>query len=149
MFRMLHLSEMVGVEPRIHQGYVPEFLSVLREARTGKQLVETVTKIVREIGFETFVYGSLFPNERNDPDVVVVTTMPYEWVARYDRKSYIEVDPRIQYCLRHVTPFLWDSKHHYGRWIQLVNATRSLNISAGVWKASVLRGLWFNCLAIA
>ena len=114
MFRMLHLSEMVGVEPRIHQGYVPEFLSVLREARTGKQLVETVTKIVREIGFETFVYGSLFPNERNDPDVVVVTTMPYEWVARYDRMSYIEVDPRIQYCLRHVTPFLWDSKHHYG-----------------------------------
>ena len=33
--------------------------------------------------------------------------------------------------------------------IQLVNATRSLNISAGVWKPSVLRGLWFNCLAIA
>ena len=33
--------------------------------------------------------------------------------------------------------------------IQLVNATRSLNISAGVWKPSVLRGLWLNCLAIA
>ena len=33
--------------------------------------------------------------------------------------------------------------------IQPVNATRSLNISAGVWKPRVLRGLWFNCLAIA
>jgi len=38
---------------------------------------------------------------------------------------------------------------HIGWWIQPVNATRSLNISAGVWKPSVLRGLWFNCRAIA
>ena len=35
------------------------------------------------------------------------------------------------------------------RRIQLVNATDSLNISAGVLKPSVLRGLSFNCLAIA
>ena len=33
--------------------------------------------------------------------------------------------------------------------IQPVDATHSLNISAGVWKPSVLRGLSFNCLAIA
>ena len=33
--------------------------------------------------------------------------------------------------------------------IQPVDATDSLNISAGVWKPSVLRGLSFNCLAIA
>lgn len=35
------------------------------------------------------------------------------------------------------------------RWIQPIDATDSLNISAGVWKPSVLRGLSFNCLAIA
>ena len=33
--------------------------------------------------------------------------------------------------------------------IQPVDATVSLNISAGVLKPSVLRGLSFNCLAIA
>jgi LuxR family transcriptional activator of bioluminescence operon len=114
MFRMLRLSEMVGVEPLITQGFVPEFVSVLLQAKTGRQLVETVSAIVREIGFETFVYGSLVPNERNDPDIAVVTTMPYDWVARYDRMSYIEVDPRVQNCLRHVTPFLWDSTRSYG-----------------------------------
>ena len=35
------------------------------------------------------------------------------------------------------------------RRIQPVDATHSLNISAGVWKPSVLRGLSFNCLAMA
>lgn len=37
----------------------------------------------------------------------------------------------------------------YQRRIQPVDATHSLNISAGVWKPSVLRGLSFNCRAIA
>ena len=114
MFRMLHLSELVGQEPSVHDGLVPEFVSVMREARTGEQLVRTVSQIVREIGFESFLYGSLLPNDRNDPDIVVVTTMPRDWVARYDQMSYIEVDPRVQHCLRHVTPFLWDSMRSYG-----------------------------------
>ena len=35
------------------------------------------------------------------------------------------------------------------RRIQPFDATHSLNISAGVWKPSVLRGLSFNCRAIA
>ena len=47
---------------------------------------------------------------------------------------------------RPVSMDLYDSN---GLRIQLVNATRSLNISAGVWKPSVLLGLWFSCLAIA
>ena len=41
------------------------------------------------------------------------------------------------------------SSVRYWRRIQPVNATHWLNLSAGVWKPSVLRGLSFNCLAIA
>ena len=40
-------------------------------------------------------------------------------------------------------------KDRTGLRIQPVDATHSLNISAGVWKPSVLRGHSFNCLAIA
>ncbi len=41
------------------------------------------------------------------------------------------------------------NKDRSWRRIQPVIATHSLNRSAGVWKPSVLRGLSFNCLAIA
>ena len=44
---------------------------------------------------------------------------------------------------------LLDLAGYIRRRIQPVDATHSLNISAGVWKPSVLRGLSFNCLAIA
>ena len=114
MLRVLHLSQMVAIEPRINRSHVPAFVSCLLEARTGVQLEKAVAKIVREIGFETFVYGSVFPIERSTPDIVVVTTMPPQWVERYDRMMYFEVDPRVQTCLRHATPFVWDSTRSYG-----------------------------------
>jgi len=28
--------------------------------------------------------------------------------------NYFRIDPRLQNCLRHVTPFLWDSSRHFG-----------------------------------
>jgi homospermidine synthase len=45
----------------------------------------------------------------------------------------------------------WEVVSNVRSWrrIQPVDATDSLNISAGVWKPSVLRGLSFNCRAIA
>lgn len=41
-----------------------------------------------------------------------------------------------------------DAAGGFAGWIQPVIATHSLNLSAGVWKPSVLRGLSFNCLGI-
>jgi len=114
MFRMLHLSDLIAREPLISQGLAPEFVTSLLDARTGAQLVQTASDIVRAIGFETFVYAVMLPNEANDPDVVVVTTMAREWVVRYDQMSYIEVDPRVQHSLRHTAPFIWDSTRSYG-----------------------------------
>jgi hypothetical protein len=50
--------------------------------------------------------------------------------------------PQCLLCASRVNVRFW-------RWIHPVSATHSLNISAGVWKLSVLRGLSFNCRAIA
>jgi hypothetical protein len=67
---------MVGVEPRMNQGYVPAFYGDAFKAEGGLQLEKAVAKIVHEIGFETFVYGSVLPIDASANDIVVVTTMP-------------------------------------------------------------------------
>ena len=108
--RILHLSEMLGIDPRIDWGNIPDFVSPVMEARTGATLIDTVSQILQRIGFENFVYASLMPSETADPKMVLVTNMPREWVARCCRVNYLETDPCIGSCLRHATPFLWDSK---------------------------------------
>ncbi len=63
MLRVLHLSEMVGTEPRIDWGDIPDFIAPVLQARTGTSLVDTVAQILLRIGFETFVYATLMPSE--------------------------------------------------------------------------------------
>ena len=61
----------------------------------------------------------------------------------------IAADAVARHVIRHPPEERFPDRVDRGRRIQLVNATHSLNISAGVWKPSVLRSLSFNCLAIA
>ena len=109
MVRVLHLSEMLGMDPRIDWGNIPDFMTPVMEARTGTTLVDTVSQILRRIGFETFVYASLMPSETADPKMVLVTNMPHGWTARCCRINYLGTDLCVGGCLRHATPFLWDS----------------------------------------
>ena len=108
--RILHLSEMLGLEPRIDWGNIPDSVSPVMEATTGATLIDTVSQILRRIGFETFVHASLLHSDTADPKIVLVTNMSREWVARCGRGNYFETDPCIGSCLRHATPVLWDSK---------------------------------------
>ena len=114
MFRMLHLSQLVGLEPMANQGPMPALIAVMLEAKTGAQVVQTVSEMVHQIGFEVFEYASLLLSDFDEPNIVLVSTTSREWISRYERMSYYETDPRLQNCLRHVTPFLWDSNRRDG-----------------------------------
>ncbi len=112
MVRIVYLSEIVDVEPRVDWSEIPEFGSPMLE-RTGATFATAVTQMLRRFGFETFVYLSVIPAE-HESRALVVTNMPREWVARYGRFNCFESDPWVESCLRHVTPFLWDSKRNCG-----------------------------------
>ena len=58
MVRVLHLSEVLGTEARNDWDNIPDFVSPVPEARTGSTFVDTVSPILRRIGFETCVYSN-------------------------------------------------------------------------------------------
>jgi DNA-binding CsgD family transcriptional regulator len=114
MFRILQLSELAAVQAPLNFGYVPRFVSSLLSARTGTELAKTVPELVKAIGFETFEYGAVLPGEPGDPDIVIVSSACGDWIDRYARMMYFRTDPRVQNCLHHVTPFLWECGASYG-----------------------------------
>ena len=82
---------------------------------------------------------------QGDPDLIPGQDhLPSSWMV-----SYIKCLLSWTNWLGSLGGHLFDQKVSLRRRIQPVDATDSLNISAGVWKPSVLRGLSFNCLAIA
>ena len=96
--------------------FVPPFLELLvAAARRGEELAPHVQSIVASLGFEMFEYGAS-AKLRADHDGVsyAYTTGNAEWMRRYDRMGYIEVDPRIFLSCNSAIPLIWDQSNIRG-----------------------------------
>ncbi len=91
---------------------IPPFLAPMIESlKQGIPLMTVVQSIVRQLGFESFIYGmSLAKTHRRDEKFYVWGTVPRQWLEEYDQKSYIEIDPRVKYGWDVLPPpLIWDS----------------------------------------
>lgn len=96
--------------------FVPPFLEALVNAATdGKDLLPFVETITKYLGFDSFMYGATgTPKPDHEAVSFVYTTLPKEWVRRYDERAYIEVDPRINLTWDSAFPLVWDQTNIRG-----------------------------------
>jgi DNA-binding CsgD family transcriptional regulator len=99
-------------------GYViNDHIARLSRAALKRQPLQPVmAQIVREMGFDSFMYGmSADPKPtRRDTRSYVWTTLPREWVELYGERGYIEVDPRVTRTYNRNLPYVWDSAEFSG-----------------------------------
>lgn len=92
--------------------FIPPILDPLvRAAESGRDLTPIIESITKNFGFDSFMYGmctSVRPD--HESRMFVFTTVPAEWVARYDQMAYIEVDPRILLLWDSTLPLVWDQQ---------------------------------------
>ena len=91
---------------------IPPFLvPVLDAAKNGESVANVVQAVVKDLGFESFVYGmSLSKTHRKDERFYVWGTVSKEWLQEYDQRSYIEIDPRVCYGWDVLPPpLIWDA----------------------------------------
>ena len=95
----------------------PLLLELIEAAATGGDLVPAILAIVRKLGFDGFLYATasyhLRPN--NDERIYYFTTLPREWVVRYDQQAYVECDPRVLYSFESALPLVWDQVSERGK----------------------------------
>ena len=97
--------------------FLPQVLSPLvGAANRGEPLVPVVSAIVRILGFDSFVYGtSLCTRPDSEQKTYVFTTLPPDWVMRYDQRAYVEVDPRVLHIFDSAMPMVWDQRSERGK----------------------------------
>ena len=95
----------------------PLLLELIEAAEKGGDLVPAVRAVVRKLGFDGFMYATasyhLRPN--NDERIFVFTTLPRNWVLRYDQQAYVECDPRVLYSFESALPLVWDGVSERGK----------------------------------
>ena len=87
-------------------------------ADLGEPLEAPMLEIAQSLGFDSFMYGMCLedPRPNHESRTFVWTTLPREWVQIYDRKSYVEVDPRLTHTWNRTAPYIWDSSAIRGEW---------------------------------
>ena len=90
--------------------YVPPFLTALvAAAAQGNVLLPIVQSITESLGFDSFMYAaSAMLRPDHESTAWVYTTLPLEWVGRYDQMAYVEIDPRISLTWDSAVPLVWD-----------------------------------------
>jgi len=96
--------------------YTPaSLLPLLRAVEAGEPLEPVLTTIVANLGFDSFMFGmSACPEVNHEGQHYVYTTLPVEWVVRYDQMDYCEIDPRILKTRDNPIPFVWDLRSERG-----------------------------------
>lgn len=100
-------------EPATIPGYVinDHIARLSKAALKGKPLQPVMEAIVKELGFDSFMYGMSADARptRRDTRSFVWTTLPREWVSIYAQRGYIEVDPRLTKTYNRNVPYVWDA----------------------------------------
>jgi DNA-binding CsgD family transcriptional regulator len=100
-----------GKPARLNGAVTTPALMALMTAKNRNQPLEPVmAHVMKQIGFDSFLYAmSSTPLANREDRVYVWTTLPYEWVNRYGEKGYIEIDPRVSETYNRNVPFVWDA----------------------------------------
>ena len=88
----------------------PLLLPLVHAAARGDDIVPELLAVVRAFGFDSFMYATANYHLRpdNDERMYVFTTLPREWVIRYDQRAYVECDPRVVASFDNALPLMWD-----------------------------------------
>jgi LuxR family quorum-sensing system transcriptional regulator SolR len=95
----------------------PLFLSWIDKisvSKTESEILSVLTQAASVLGFEYVAYGIRRPFPITKPQIVMLSTYPEEWQARYVAAKYVEVDPTVKVALGRNEPVTWsgDSGSH-------------------------------------
>jgi DNA-binding CsgD family transcriptional regulator len=97
--------------------FVPPLLApLIFAAAAGDRLEPVLNAICAHLGFDSFMFGmSTSTLITHEAQIYAYTTLPVEWVVRYDQMDYVEIDPRIRETQNSRVPFVWDYASQHGR----------------------------------
>ena len=100
-------------KPVVIHGYVlnDHMRRLSAAAAKHEPLKPVMAAIVRELGFESFMYGmSADPNPaRRETHAFAWSTLPDDWLHHYGERGYVEVDPRVTRTYHRTVPYVWEA----------------------------------------
>lgn len=76
-----------------------------------KQIKKLVTKICVLLGWEYWIYTTKIPLKFSKNNSLLLTNLPYSWLAYYYYHKLIKIDPIYNYPAISILPIVWNTAH--------------------------------------
>lgn len=82
----------------------------LLNCQSVEELHAATVRIVKQMGYEYFLYGVRVNVSLTHPYQFIFSGYPKEWRGHYNEAGYENIDPTVQHCLvdRRVIPMIWN-----------------------------------------
>lgn len=94
-----------------------------------------VVSIVKQMGYEHFIYGVQVNTSITRPYQFVFSGYPKEWRSRYVEAGYQNIDPTVAHCIKNkrVIPIIWDSQLSRNRpAARMMGEAKEFGLASGV-----------------
>jgi LuxR family transcriptional regulator, quorum-sensing system regulator SolR len=120
----------------------------LASSTSSIDLFEKLVHYTGQLGFEYCCYGFRASHLKPGENVKVFDTYPRGWMAHYQRKGYLHLDPTVSAGLKSPLPILWPSFRDSRDSIFWQDA-RAHGLAHGIAQASWSPGAVFGLLSLA
>ena len=87
-----------------------DYIDAVMQADSVEALHKVCSEMCEAYQFDRFIYGARIPTSFVKPYFIFISGYPKEWRDHYSRNNYMIVDPTVEYCAHHVTPYHWDGE---------------------------------------
>ena len=87
-----------------------EMFEQLLSCRTIDELYASTARIIKQMGFDHFLYTVRVHTSLTRPYQFILSGYPKEWYNHYFEAGYLNIDPIVDHCLKskHIIPIIWD-----------------------------------------
>ncbi|CAB3775202.1 autoinducer binding domain-containing protein [Paraburkholderia humisilvae] len=85
------------------------WLNEVSASESNEAVLAALARVARDLGFDHAAYGMRRPVPITKPQIIMVSTYPEEWQARYIKERYVEIDPTVKGAICVDTPLTWSS----------------------------------------
>ena len=87
-----------------------ELIESLSKASTVEEIHAACSALCNQFNFDQFQYVARFPAAASiiKPRYIFIGSYQDEWRTRYFARGYMSIDPVVNHCVSHLTPYSWE-----------------------------------------
>ena len=79
-------------------------------AESEPQVLETMTSLAHQLGFDYCAYGLRMPIPLSNPPVAMLCNYPVAWAEQYTARNYLAIDPTVRQAMKSTSAFVWSEE---------------------------------------